>query len=82
LACSVLVENTYGQVNRYWVALNPNHQPPPTRDGKGYVGFKFSDDFNQLIYNVNVHNMLFVIGWFIAKTWAKVIKVGVVNLGS
>jgi hypothetical protein len=57
LACSVLVENTYGQVNRYWVALNPNHQPPPTTDGKGYVGFKFSDDFNQLIYNVNVHNI-------------------------
>jgi hypothetical protein len=57
LACSVLVENTYGQVNRYWVALNPNHQPPLTTDGKGYVGFKFSDDFNQLIYNVNVHNI-------------------------
>jgi hypothetical protein len=53
----VLVENTYGQVNRYWVALNPNHQPPPTTDVKGYVGFKFSDDFNQLIYNVNVHNI-------------------------
>jgi hypothetical protein len=50
LACSMLVENIYGQVNRYWVALNANHQmPPAVTEGKGYVGFKFSDDFDQVI---------------------------------
>lgn len=58
LACSALVENTYGQVNRYWVALNTyEHTPPVITDGRGFVGFKFSDDFKELIYNVNVHNI-------------------------
>lgn len=50
---SVLTENAYGQLNRYWVALLPN----AITDATGFVGFKFSDDFNELIYNVNVHNI-------------------------
>jgi hypothetical protein len=58
LACSLQVENTYGQLNRYWVALNTYENVPPViTNAKGFVGFKFSDDFNQLIYNVNVHNI-------------------------
>lgn len=53
LTFSVLTENAHGQLNRYWVALLPN----AITDATGFVGFKFSDDFNQLIYNVNVHNI-------------------------
>jgi hypothetical protein len=58
LACSALVENANGQLNRYWVALNTDQKIPPViTDGTGFVGFKFSDDFNRLIFNVNVHNI-------------------------
>lgn len=54
----VLAQNTYGQVNRYWVALNPDQDAPPAiTDAKGFVGFKFSDGFNRLIYTVNVHDI-------------------------
>jgi hypothetical protein len=53
-----LVENAFGQLNRYWVALYSQQQVPPgVTDATGFVGFKFSDDFNELIYNVNVHNI-------------------------
>jgi CHRD domain-containing protein len=44
---------SYGQVNRYWVGLVPD----VTSDGIGFVGFKYSDDFKELIYTVNVHNI-------------------------
>jgi hypothetical protein len=53
LAYSAKTENAYGQVNRYWVALLPNG----ITDATGFVGFKFSDDFKELIYTVNVHNI-------------------------
>jgi hypothetical protein len=66
LAYSMLVENIHGQLNRYWVALNtPQNVPPVITNAKGFVGFKFSDDFNQLIYNVNVHNIDNISGVFL-----------------
>jgi hypothetical protein len=50
------MENALGQLNRYWVALKGDQQIPPVNtDAIGFVGFKFSDDYTQLIYNVNVH---------------------------
>ena len=50
--------DVFGQLNRYWVALNGEQQRPPVdTDARGFVGFKFSDDYNQLIYNVNLHNI-------------------------
>jgi hypothetical protein len=58
LLASALSQNAYGQVNRYWVALNTDQNLPPIiTDAKGFVGFKFSDGFNRLIYTVNVHNI-------------------------
>jgi hypothetical protein len=55
LVCSVLAENAQAQVNRYWVALIAN--PPEDTDAKGFVGFKFSDDFKDIVYTVNVHEI-------------------------
>jgi hypothetical protein len=58
LSLSALVENTYGQLNRYWVALTSGRPVPPgVAEPIGFVGFKFGDDFNELTYNVNVHNI-------------------------
>jgi hypothetical protein len=58
LLVSTLTQNSYGQLNRYWVALNTEQNLPPViTDAKGFVGFKFSDGFNRLIYTVNVHNI-------------------------
>jgi CHRD domain len=55
LVTSATIESSYGQVNRYWVALNSNEAV--ITEGKGFVGFKFSDDFKELIYTVNVHDI-------------------------
>jgi hypothetical protein len=57
LSLSALVENTYSQVNRYWVALYSQLSAIGVTEATGFVGFKFSDDFNELIYNVNVHDI-------------------------
>ena len=55
LSLSALVENTYGQLNLYWVALTSGRPVPPgVAEPIGFVGFKFGDDFNELTYNVNV----------------------------
>ena len=53
LTCVAYTGISYGQVNRYWVGLVPE----VVSNGIGFVGFKFSDDFNELIYSVNVHNI-------------------------
>jgi hypothetical protein len=53
LTYSAHTQNSYALVNRYWVALLPD----VNSDATGYIGFKFSDDFNELIYVVNVHNI-------------------------
>jgi hypothetical protein len=45
-------EKAYGQVNRYWVALLPE----AVSNATGFVGFKYSDDFKEMIYTVNVHD--------------------------
>jgi CHRD domain-containing protein len=59
-------ENTYGQLNRYWVALVEDNQIPDVdSDATGFVGFKFSDDYKQLIYNVNVHNIDNITGIYV-----------------
>jgi len=50
--------DAFDQLNRYWVVLDGDQQiPSVTTDARGYVGLKFSDDYTQLIYNVNVHNI-------------------------
>jgi CHRD domain-containing protein len=61
LAYSGFVQITHGQVNRYWVALVPD----VISDGTGFVGFKFSDDFKQIIYTVNVHNIADITGVYL-----------------
>src|SRR5262245_23098343 len=50
---SIQPEKAYGQVNRYWVALLPDKISKAT----GFIGFKYSDDFKELVYSVNVHNI-------------------------
>jgi CHRD domain-containing protein len=66
LFTSALTQNGYSQLNRYWVALNTDQDEPPViTDAKGFVGFKFSDSFNRLIYTVNVHNIDNVTGVYL-----------------
>ena len=58
LICCNLFVDAFGQLNRYWAALNGDQQIPPVdTDARGFVGLKFSDDYTQLIYNVNLHNI-------------------------
>jgi hypothetical protein len=60
---SNLFVDAFGQFNRYWVALNGDQQIPPVEtDARGFFGLKFSDDYTQLIYNVNLHNIHNVTG--------------------
>jgi hypothetical protein len=66
LSLSAVVENSYAQLNRYWVPLFPLHQAQPkVIEPIGFVGFKFSDDFNELVYNVNVHNINNITGVYL-----------------
>ncbi|MDQ5868842.1 MAG: CHRD domain-containing protein [Thermoproteota archaeon] len=66
LIYSNLFVDAFDQLNRYWVVLNGDQQiPPVTTDARGYVGLKFSDDYTQLIYNVNVHNIDNVTGVYL-----------------
>lgn len=58
--------DTFGQVDRYWVALNGDQQIPPVdTDALGFVGLKFSDGSTQVIYNVNIHNIDNVTGIYL-----------------
>jgi hypothetical protein len=58
--------DAFGQVDRYWVALNGDQQIPPVdTDALGFVGLKFSDGTTQLIYNVNIHNIDNVTGIYL-----------------
>jgi hypothetical protein len=55
LSVSVLTlsQDSAAQLYRYWVALVRDQQiSPGDTDAIGFVGFKFSDDYDQLIYNV------------------------------
>ena len=66
LIYSNLIVDAFGQLNRYWVALNGDQQIPPVpTDARGFVGLKFSDDYTQLIYNVNIHNIHNVTGIYL-----------------
>jgi hypothetical protein len=63
---SNLFVDAFGQFNRYWVALNGDQQIPPVEtDARGFFGLKFSDDYTQLIYNVNLHNIHNVTGIYL-----------------
>lgn len=66
LIYSNLFLDAFGQLNRYWVALNGDQQIPPVdTNALGFVGLKFSDDYTQLIYNVNIHNIDNVTGIYL-----------------
>ena len=66
LLYSNLFVDVFGQLNRYWVALNGDQQRPHVHtDARGFVGLKFSDDYTQLIYNVNLHNIHNVTGIYL-----------------
>lgn len=66
LIYSNLFVDAFGQLNRYWTALNGDQQIPPVdTDARGFVGLKFSDDYTQLIYNVNLHNIHNVTGIYL-----------------
>ena len=46
------------QVDRYWSVLEGDQLIPPTITyAHGFIGLKFREDFNQLVYNVNVNNI-------------------------
>lgn len=66
LIYSNLFLDAFGQLNRYWVALNGDQQIPPVdTNALGFVGLKFSDDYTRLIYNVNIHNIDNVTGIYL-----------------
>jgi hypothetical protein len=68
LSVSVLTlsQDSAAQLYRYWVALVRDQQiSPGDTDAIGFVGFKFSDDYDQLIYNVNVHNIDNITGIYV-----------------
>jgi len=45
-------------VDRFWAVLTGQQQVPPNNtNAVGYVGFKFADDPNRLVYSVNVDDI-------------------------
>jgi hypothetical protein len=43
-------------VDRYWLVLSGDEQTPPVlTDAHGFVGFKFAEDFNKLVYIVSLN---------------------------
>jgi len=54
------------QVDRYWSVLEGNQLTPPTITyAHGFIGLKFREDFNQLVYNVNVNNIDNITGIYV-----------------
>ena len=45
------------QVDRYWSLLEAYDQSSPNTYAHGFIGVKFREDFEQLVYNVNVNNI-------------------------
>lgn len=45
-------------MDRFWSVLTGSQQVPPNNtNAVGYVGFKFADEPNRLVYNVNVDDI-------------------------
>ena len=66
LIYSNLLVDAFGQLNRYWVALNGDQQIPPVEtDAVGFVGLKFQDDTTRLVYNINLNNINNVTGVYL-----------------
>jgi CHRD domain len=54
------------QVDRYWSVLEGDLLIPPTSTyAHGFIGLKFREDFQQLVYNVNVNNIDNITGMYI-----------------
>jgi hypothetical protein len=54
------------QVDRYWSVLEGDQLIPPTITyAHGFIGLKFREDFNQLVYNVNVNNIDNITGIYV-----------------
>ena len=53
-------------LDRYWSVLTGDQQiPPANTDARGYVGLKFQDDLNRLVFIVNGENIGNVTGIYI-----------------
>ncbi len=53
-------------LDRYWSVLTGDQQIPPVNtDARGYVGLKFQDDLNRLVFIVNGENIGNVTGIYI-----------------
>jgi hypothetical protein len=61
LFCELVYSNSivFGEnVDRFWSVLTGSQQVPPNNtNAVGYVGFKFADEPNRLVYNVNVDDI-------------------------
>lgn len=54
------------QVDRYWSVLDGDQQKPSTiTHAHGYIGLKFTEDFEKLVYNVNLNNIDNVTGIYL-----------------
>ena len=54
------------QVDRYWSVLEGDQQIPPTTTyAHGFIGLKFREDFERLVYNVNVNNIDNITGIYV-----------------
>jgi len=49
---------THGEpVDRYWSVLKPYNQSFTHSKADGFIGVKFTEDYNRLVYSVNVNNI-------------------------
>jgi len=67
LSCIILYSNTTNavQVDRYWSVLEPYGHSNDRTQAHGFIGVKFREDFQQLVYNVNVNNIDNITGIFL-----------------
>lgn len=69
ILCELIYSNTTVnavQVDRYWSVLDGDHQIPSTTTyAHGYIGVKFTEDFNKLVYNVNLNNIDDITGIYV-----------------
>jgi hypothetical protein len=66
LSYSAVLENAYGQLDRYWMILSGDQQTPGVNtDAIGFVSLKFTDDSTRLVYNVNLDNIHNVTGAYL-----------------
>jgi len=67
LPCVIAYTNTANavQVDRYWSVLEPYGHSNDKTHAHGFIGVKFREDFQQLVYNVNVNNIDNITGIFL-----------------